>query len=270
VKVLDRGFVELVDTMGDDLAIVRATRVSYGKAESKDPRGLIRYLMRREHTSPFEMCEIKLHLKMPIFVARQWVRHRTANVNEISGRYVELPEEFYLPVPQDCHYQSDNNKQGRSGRLPYDEAQTLIDVMRDTNENGFDTYHCVVNDGVAKELARTVLPLSTYTEFVWKIDLHNLLHFLKLRLDSHAQLEIRRYAEVISEIVRQWVPITWEAFEDYRLHAVTFSREETKVLGWMLNLDDIPAKELIRRTAVETGLSERETNEFMEKLNAIR
>jgi thymidylate synthase, flavin-dependent len=232
ISVHDHGFVRLVDTMGDDDAIVQAARVSYGEGtETKSStESLIRYLMRHRHTSPFEMCEIKLHIKCPIFIARQWVRHRTASMNEVSGRYSVLPEEMYLPEPEYLQPQSDSNKQGRSGYFSEDEARAILEEMDGVTSDAYESYTELLGSNLSRELARIVLPLSTYTEFYWKIDLHNLLHFLRLRLDEHAQKEIRDYAVAIAEIVTEWVPITWTAFEDYVLNAYTLSAGEIQRL----------------------------------------
>ncbi|MBN1334647.1 MAG: FAD-dependent thymidylate synthase [Deltaproteobacteria bacterium] len=227
VPCLDHGFVRLVDYMGDDSAIVEAARVSFGggtRAIRKD-RDLVRYLLRNGHTSPFEMCEIKLHVKLPIFVARQWVRHRTASLNELSGRYSVLDRDSYLPAPQDLARQSTDNRQGRGEVLDPDDAARVLDLLRHDAETCHATYdHLLEQHDLARELARIGLPLSTYTQWTWKIDLHNLLHFLRLRLHPHAQQEIRVYATAIADLTRAWVPLTWEAFEDYVLHAVSLSR----------------------------------------------
>ena len=242
--VFDHGFVRVVDYMGDDAAVVQAARVSYGAGTRsvRSDRGLIRYLMRHRHTTPFEMCELKLHVKMPIFVARQWIRHRTASVNEISGRYSILDREFYVPPAEVVASPSASNRQGRGSVLEPDQAAAVLDLLRSDALRGFATYDRLLNDAgdgepvdptrpqLARELARINLGLSTYTQWYWKVDLHNLLHFLGLRLDPHAQLEIRRYAEVIGALVGAWVPHTWEAFTDYRLGAHLFSREELDIL----------------------------------------
>lgn len=231
VPVLDHGFVRLVDVMGDDTAVVDAARVSYGAGTSRtsDNRNLIRYLMRHRHTSPFEQCEIKLHLKMPIFVARQWIRHRTASLNEVSGRYSVINDEFYTPGDNGWRTQSTVNKQGSEGVIKDSdlyESDAIGTISRSTI-----CYKSMIEGGVSREQARIVLPLSTYTEFYWKIDLHNLLHFLSLRMDDHAQQEIRVFAEAIATIVARWVPETWEAFEDYRLHAMTLTRLDIAILS---------------------------------------
>lgn len=231
IPVLDHGFVRLVDWMGDDTAVVDAARVSYGPGTSRvsDNRNLIRYLMRHRHTSPFEQCEIKLHLKMPIFVARQWIRHRTASLNEVSGRYSVIKDEFYLPGAEGWRTQSTTNKQGSDGahQLGFMIDSEYTDLFSSIK----DTYTIAIDKGVAREQARIALPLSTYTEFYWKIDVHNLLHFLSLRMDDHAQQEIRVYAEAIAEIVSEWMPETWQAFVDYRLDAVTLTRLDVAILA---------------------------------------
>ena len=229
LPVLDHGFVRAVDYMGDDAAIVQAARVSYGKGTkaARDDRGLIRYLMRHWHSTPFEMCEIKLHVKLPIFVARQWIRHRTANVNEISARYSILDREFYTPAPEHLAAQATHNRQGRGDVLEGDEAETALRILREDGVRAFDQYEALLNDregepidpekqGLARELARMTLPLSAYTQWYWKTDLHNLFHFIRLRADDHAQYEIRVYADAIAELVKAWVPLAFEAFEDYR------------------------------------------------------
>lgn len=237
VPVLDHGFVRLIDYMGDDAAIVQAARVSYGKGTKsvQNDRGLIRYLMRHHHTTPFEMCEIKFHVKMPIFVARQWIRHRTANVNEYSARYSILDREFYIPEPDQLAAQSVINNQGRGDVLQGAEADEVRARLEQGGSQAFDDYLLMLNErpdgskvdadrqGLARELARMSLPLNTYTQFYWKIDLHNLLHFLRLRADSHAQYEIRVFADAMYAMVKDWVPFAAEAFEDYRMNAFNLS-----------------------------------------------
>ena len=233
LNALDHGFVRVVDYMGDDSAIVQAARVSYGKGTKSvnEDRGLIRYLMRKWHTTPFEMCEIKLHVKMPIFVARQWVRHRTASINEYSARYSILDKEFYFPSPEQVEAQSTTNKQGREGELPPELVRAWLEESVRLADDAYANYEQAADDKIARELARMGLPLNTYTQWYWKVDLHNLLHFLRLRADPHAQQEIREYADVILHtIVRQWVPLTYEAFRDYRLHAETFSSYEMELI----------------------------------------
>ena len=273
-KVLDHGFVRVIDYMGDDSAIVQAARVSYGagtKAVSDD-RGLIRYLMRKAHTSPLEMAEIKLHCKLPIFVARQWIRHRTANVNELSARYSILDSEFYIPELGRIAEQSTTNKQGSGAVIAKVNADIVRQELITHSEKAAELYELLLNENddgvrtfadrpqVARETARMVLTLNTYTEWYWKIDLHNLLHFLGLRKDGHAQSEIRSYADVIFEMVKGWVPICAEAFEDYKLHAVTLSRMEADAVRGLLagNVPQVP------------GLSKREQAEFEQKLGAMR
>jgi thymidylate synthase (FAD) len=257
--------VRLVDWMGDDTSIVQAARVSYGKGTKSvsEDTALIRYLMRNMHTSPFEMVEFKFHVKLPIFVARQWIRHRTANVNEYSGRYSEMPDEFYLPQPDQIRSQSSTNKQGRSSEtIP--QANEIISRMQKTQQILHDEYSDFLDMGLARELARINLPLSNYTEWYWKIDLHNLFHFLRLRLDSHAQYEIRVYADAIAKIIKQIVPIAYQAFEDYTLNAVRFSKNELNALKLMI-CNDIPSDE----TLSSLGLSKREIAEFKEKINKL-
>jgi thymidylate synthase (FAD) len=224
LPVLDHGFVRVIDYMGDDAAIVQAARVSYGKGTKRrsDDAGLINYLMRNAHTSPFEMCELKLHVKLPIFVARQWVRHRTANLNEYSARYSVLDREFYTPAPEQLAVQSATNRQGRGQVLPPEQAQQVLALLKGDAETSFAHYEQMLGEedgegGLARELARIGLPLSTYTQWYWKCDLHNLLHFLRLRADAHAQWEIREYARVLLEVVERWVPLTYAAFTDYRM-----------------------------------------------------
>lgn len=258
IPCLDHGFVRVVDYFGDDAAIVQAARVSYGKGTRKtsEDRQLIRYLMRHRHTTPFEMCELKLHVKLPIFVARQWIRHRTANVNEISGRYSLFTDEFYVPQPEHLAVQSSDNKQGRGATLSVEEAERVRNEIRRESADAYAAYEGLLNDhDLARELARTVLPVNYYTQWYWKVDLHNLLHFLSLRMDPHAQYEIRVFAEAIGQFVKAWVPMTWEAFEDYRLGAVTMSRSALGVVKRML------AGEAVEQAG--SGLSKREWDELM-------
>ena len=268
--LLDHGFVRVVDYMGDDGAIVQAARVSYGAGTKsvRDDRGLVRYLMRHRHTTPFEMCELKLHVKLPIFVARQWIRHRTANVNEYSARYSILDREFYLPSPEHLAAQSSANRQGRGDLLPPDKAAEVLALLRRDAMQVYDIYDRVLNDRgdgtpvreddpqLARELARMDLTLNYYTQWYWKVDLHNLLHFLSLRADPHAQYEIRVYADVIGELTRAWVPHAYEAFEDYRLGAVTLSREELALVRRLLKGEDPDA------VLPASGLSLRERKEL--------
>ena len=258
IPCLDHGFVRVVDYFGDDAAIVQAARVSYGKGTRKtsEDRQLIRYLMRHRHTTPFEMCELKLHVKLPIFVARQWIRHRTANVNEISGRYSLFTDEYYVPQPEHLAVQSSDNKQGRGATLSAEEAERVRNEIRRESAGAYAAYEGLLNEhDLARELARTVLPVNYYTQWYWKVDLHNLLHFLSLRMDPHAQYEIRVFAEAIGQFVKAWVPMTWEAFEDYRLGAVTMSRGALTVVQRML------AGEAVEQAG--SGLSKREWDELM-------
>jgi thymidylate synthase (FAD) len=246
LSVLDHGFVRIVDYMGNDAAIVQAARVSYGpgtKSLSEDA-GLINYLMMNAHTSPFEMCEIKFHIRLPIFVARQWIRHRTASANEISGRYSVLPSDFYLPAAEQMHYQSTSNKQGRGRPLLPKEKKRILEMFRSDAEQIFAHYaealsipneECPEERGLARELARINLPLSTYTEWYWKIDLHNLLHFLRLRFSPHAQYEIRAYADILLGVVRRWVPLTYSAFVQYELEGTRLSKTGLEVVRRMLS-----------------------------------
>ncbi|MDP2305089.1 MAG: FAD-dependent thymidylate synthase [Pseudomonadota bacterium] len=263
IRCLDHGFVRAVDYMGDDGAVVQAARVSYGTGTKKvsEDRGLIRYLMRHRHTTPFEMCELKLHVKLPIFVARQWIRHRTASVNENSGRYSILDKEFYIPRPEDLAVQSANNKQGRGDVLDADAAAEVLRLLRRDAEQSYDTYEAMLDTHhLARELARMNLGVNYYTQWYWKIDLHNLLHFLSLRIDAHAQYEIRVYGEAIAGLVKVWTPHVWEAFEDYRVGALTLSRQMLDVVRRRL------AGEVV--TFQESGLSRREWDELAEALKA--
>ena len=273
LPVLDHGFVRVVDYMGDDAAVVQAARVSYGKGTKRvsEDRGLIRYLMRHRHTTPFEMCEIKLHVKLPIFVARQWIRHRTANVNEYSARYSILDREFYLPAPDQLGVQSSSNRQGRGAVLEGEEAARVMDLLRSDSEQVYTHYQEMLNEdedgnildasrqGLARELARMNLTLNFYTQWYWKFDLHNLFHFLSLRADPHAQWEIRAYADVMIDIVRRWVPHCHEAFMEYRMGGASLSATGLAVVKRML------AGETVTRT--DSGLSKREWRELMEVLD---
>jgi thymidylate synthase (FAD) len=270
--VLDHGFVRVIDYMGDDGAVVQAARVSYGRGTRKvsEDAGLIRYLMRHRHSTPFEMCEIKYHVKLPIFVARQWIRHRTANVNEYSARYSILDREFYIPEPEHLAAQSAINRQGRGDVLEGEEAEWVLSLLRRDAAQAYDDYAAMLNEnedgsprdparhGLARELARMNLTLNTYTQWYWKTDLHNLLNFLSLRADAHAQYEIRAYAEAMLDSVRAWVPATFEAFRDYRLGAVTFSAQMLAVLRRMLAGETVEQK--------GSGLSKREWSEMMAAL----
>ena len=232
IRCLDKGFVRLVDSMGGDDAIVQAARVSYGKGTSKvsQDRGLVRYLMRHRHTTPFEMVEFKFHCKMPIFVARQWVRHRTANINEYSLRYSEARDEFYYPDPAQIQYQSALNKQGRSGKVPKKLTDKVLQYFKEISEKSFDMYQELNEAGLARELIRAILPVNLYTEWYWKNDLHNLLHFIGLRSDSHAQYEIRVFSDAMAESVKKAAPHAWEAYQDYVVKGMRFSRIERSLL----------------------------------------
>lgn len=266
-QCLDKGFVRLVDVMGNDDSIVQAARVSYGSGTKKvhEDRGLIRYLMRHQHTTPFEMVEFKFHVKLPIFVARQWIRHRTANVNEYSGRYSEMKDEFYIPEEQYLRKQSVTNKQGRSDEgFDSHEASEILTSFQNHADTSYAHYEALLAKGVAREIARIVLPVSNYTEWYWKVDLHNLFHFLRLRLDSHAQYEIRVYAEAMAQIVQSIVPVAYEAFEDYMLGSVKLSRIELQVLKTMLN-GSAPSE----NTMEELGLKKREQHEFLDKIRVL-
>ena len=272
MPVLDHGFVRAIDYMGDDGAVVQAARVSYGRGTRRvsEDAGLIRYLMRHRHSTPFEMCEIKFHVKLPIFIARQWIRHRTANVNEYSARYSILDREFYLPSPDHLAAQSAVNRQGRGDVLEGAEAAEVLDLLRGDAMRTYDHYAAMLNEGpdgapidpgrkgLARELARMNLTLNTYTQWYWKTDLHNLLHFLSLRADAHAQYEIRAYAEAMLAIVRAWVPMTCAAFEDYRLGATTLSAGMMAVVKRML------AGEVVEQKG--SSLSKREWGELMAAL----
>ena len=268
LPALDKGFVRVIDYMGDDAAIVQAARVSYGRGTRKvsDDRGLISYLMRMRHTSPFEMCELKLHVKLPIFVARQWIRHRTASVNEYSARYSVLQDEFYLPAPEHLAAQSSANRQGRGAALDGAQAAEAQQRIARNGAEAYQLYAELLNQdaagaplrparaGLARELARMVLPLNTYTEWYWKTDLHNLLHFIALRADPHAQYEIRAYAVLLLDVVRRWVPLTAAAFEDYRLNGAELSAKALAAVRRML------AGEAVAQA--DSGLSAREWREL--------
>lgn len=263
---LDKGFVRLVDVMGNDSSIVQAARVSYGigtKSINED-RGLIRYLMRHRHTTPFEMVEFKFHIKLPIFIARQWIRHRTANVNEYSGRYSEMKDDFYLPEAEQIRHQSTMNKQGRSDEnLPESQVNEIRDILINNQTEAFSDYKKMLDLGLAREIARISLPVANYTEWYWKIDLHNLLHFLKLRLDSHAQYEIRVYSQIIADIVKVITPFAWEAFSDYELNSVYLSKQELIALKKIINF------QLPDNDDYASNLSKRELAELKEKINKI-
>lgn len=270
IKVLDHGFVRVVDYMGNDDSIVQAARVSYGKGTKsvQDDRGLIRYLMRHRHTTPFEMCEIKLHIKLPIFVARQLIRHRTASVNEISARYSILDKEFYLPEPEVLAEQSRINNQGRGVVLEEAKAFEVLDILRNDAMNVYGHYERFLGDEykLARELARMDLTLNYYTQWYWKTNLHNLLHFLTLRLDTHAQYEIRMYAEAMATIAKNWVPMAYDAFEDYRLGAVTLSKHELSILKECLHEEKLALKIMDKGNII---LSKREKEELLAKFGLV-
>jgi thymidylate synthase (FAD) len=272
LPVLDHGFVRVIDYMGDDAAVVQAARVSYGKGTKKvsEDRGLIQYLMRHRHTTPFEMCEIKYHVKLPIFVARQWIRHRTANVNEYSARYSILDNEFYIPAPDQLAAQSKSNRQGRGDILTGKEAQRVLALLREDSERAYRGYGEMLNEdeagatldperqGLARELARMNLSLNFYTQWYWKTDLFNLLNFLSLRADTHAQYEIRVYAEAMLSTLERWVPLTAEAFRQYRLGGVHLSERGLAMVKRLLAGE--------RVTQEQSGMSKREWSEVMETL----
>jgi len=269
IPILDHGFVRVIDYMGDDTSIVQAARVSYGKGTKKvsTDSGLIKYLMRHWHSTPFEMCEIKYHVKLPIFIARQWIRHRTANVNEYSARYSILDKEFYLPGPEHLAAQSQNNRQGRGDVLEGDQAKKVLELLKGDAEQTYNNYETMLNEkydgsvinedgiGLARELARMNLTLNTYTQWYWKTDLLNLMNFLRLRADSHAQYEIRAYADVMLDTVKKWVPITYEAFMDYRVGGTEVSAKGKSVIQNLINGQQVSAE--------QSGLSKREWNELM-------
>ena len=271
IEVLDHGFIRVIDYMGDDSSIVQSARVSYGKGTKKisNDKGLIKYLMRHRHSTPFEMCEIKFHIKLPIFIARQWIRHRTANVNEYSARYSILDKEFYSPSAENLAAQSAINNQGRGDALTDDEASNVIQILKKDAEQTYSNYETLLNEssegniidesksGIARELARMNLTLNTYTQWYWKIDLNNLLHFLALRADDHAQYEIRVYADAMLDIVKKWVPLTYEAFEDYRIGGTELSAKEVNLMRKLLKGEKVSFE--------EEGLSKREWSELQRK-----
>ena len=234
--VLLHGFVVLVDYMGNDDAIVQAARVSYGKGTKtvRDDRGLIRYLLRHRHTTPFEMVEFKFLVRLPIFVARQWVRHRTASLNEVSARYSVLEEEYEVPLPEEVRRQSAINRQGRGGALPADVVERFRSDLERVSQDAYRAYHRALDDGVARETARLLLPVAYYTQWYWKINLHNLFHFLSLRLDPHAQEEIRLYATELDRIARKVCPVAFEAFDDYQVGGLSLSRREQRAIRALL------------------------------------
>jgi thymidylate synthase (FAD) len=260
--VLDHGFVRVIDYMGDDAAVVQAARVSYGEGTTttRSDRGLIDYLMRHRHTTPFEMCELKLHVKLPVFVARQWIRHRMANVNEASARYSVMTREFYLPSPESVALQARDNKQGRGAAVDPHTAASFIEVLTNVSLSARDDYDGALEAGIARELARIGLTLNTYTEWYWKIDLHNLLHFLRLRSDGHAQAEIRAYANVIGDVVEQWVPHTWAAWVEHVRDAPRLSASAWRYIAAALNPEDLPV--------LLAPLPERERRETMSLITA--
>ena len=267
IDVLDHGFVRVIDYMGDDSAICQAARVSYGKGTKsvQNDEGLIRYLMRHWHSTPFEMCEIKLHVKLPVFVARQWIRHRTANVNEYSARYSILDREFYIPEPSQLAAQSVINNQGRGEALTGDEAARVLEILKGDAARTYDHYAEMIGEtdadgnqkqGLARELARMNLPANIYTQWYWKVDLHNLFHFLRLRADAHAQYEIRVYADAICQVVADWVPAAFGAFEDYRMGGANLSGKALECVRKMLKGEEV--------TQETSGMSKGEWREFME------
>jgi thymidylate synthase (FAD) len=273
IPVLDHGFIRVIDYMGDDSSIVQSARVSYGKGTKKvsTDEGLIKYLMRHRHSTPFEMCEIKYHIKLPIFIARQWIRHRTANVNEYSARYSILDKEFYLPAKEQLAAQSQSNRQGRGDVIQGKQAEEVLNILKDDANRTYDNYEKLLNErfdgtkidenkvGLARELARMNLTLNTYTQWYWKTDLLNLLNFLFLRADNHAQYEIRVYADKMLDTVKRWVPITYQAFMDYRVGAAEISSKGLSVIKSMISGKKVGQE--------DSGLSKREWNELMEKLD---
>jgi len=273
LPILDHGFIRVIDYMGDDTSIVQAARVSYGKGTKKvnTDSGLIKYLMRHWHSTPFEMCEIKYHIKLPIFIARQWIRHRTANVNEYSARYSILDKEFYLPSKEHLAAQSTNNRQGRGEVITGEQAKEVLDLLKGDAERTYDNYETMLNErfdgsiidekksGLARELARMNLTLNTYTQWYWKTDLLNLMNFLRLRADHHAQYEIRAYADVMLDTLKRWVPITYEAFMDYRVGGTEVSSKGKEVIKKLIKGENISID--------ETDLSKREWNELMIAFN---
>jgi thymidylate synthase (FAD) len=273
IPVLDHGFIRVIDYMGDDTSIVQSARVSYGKGTKKvsTDEGLIRYLMRHWHSTPFEMCEIKYHVKLPIFIARQWIRHRTANVNEYSARYSILDKEFYIPAKEQLSAQATNNRQGRGELITGEQADDVLKILKDDAVRTYDNYEKMLNErfdgtvidekksGLARELARMNLTLNSYTQWYWKTDLLNLMNFLFLRGDSHAQYEIRVYAEKMLDTVKKWVPITHAAFLDYRVGAAHLSSKGLKIVKSMINGNKVSYE--------NSGLGKREWNELMEVID---
>jgi thymidylate synthase (FAD) len=273
IKIHDHGFVGLVDHMGSDAAIVEAARVSYqtGTKATRTDRALIRYLMRHKHTSPLEMCEVKLHIRAPIFVLRQWIRHRTASVNEESGRYSEIREMFFSPALGDLAPQSLDNKQGRQGEFPLHKQKAIRNVIEANNEYSYASYKALLGEDLARELARITLPLTAYSSLYWKIDLHNLLHFLTLRTDSHAQKEIRDYADAILDIIRPLFPYAVEAWEDYQQQAKMLSRMDLDLLAALIRRSNIKTQwiDMVEEArgekvlAEKFGMSGRELRDFV-------
>ena len=273
IPILDHGFIRVVDYMGDDSSIVQSARVSYGKGTKKvsTDEGLIKYLMRHWHSTPFEMCEIKYHVKLPIFIARQWIRHRTANVNEYSARYSILDKEFYLPSKEHLAAQSQSNRQGRGEVLEGDQANKVLNLLKQDAEQTYENYETMLNErydgsvidennvGLARELARMNLTLNTYTQWYWKTDLLNLMNFLRLRADHHAQYEIRTYADAMLDTLKKWVPITYEAFMDYRVGGTEVSAKGKILIQKLIKGEKISLE--------ESGLSKREWNELMLAFN---
>ena len=260
IKVLDHGFIRVIDYMGDDAAVVQAARVSYGKGTKtvSEDVGLINYLMRHKHSTPFEMCGIKLHVKLPIFVARQWIRHRTGSFNEYSGRYSIMDDDFYVPSRKNLGLQSASNKQGREGVLDESIAITSIGSIINHSKEAYNLYEDLLHNNVAREIARMVLPVNFYSQWYWKVDLKNLLDFLKLRTDPHAQYEIRVYAEEIEKILKQWLPITYGSYEKHMKDGVSFSAQAVKLVRRMLTYEHV--------TQETSGLSKREWSEVMKVL----
>ena len=273
IPVLDHGFIRVIDYMGEDTSIVQAARVSYGKGTKKvsTDSGLIKYLMRHWHSTPFEMCEIKYHIKLPIFIARQWIRHRTANVNEYSARYSILDKEFYLPSKENLAAQSSTNRQGRGEILEGDQAENVLKLLKNDAEQTYRNYETMLNEkydgskidessnGLARELARMNLTLNTYTQWYWKTDLLNLMNFLRLRADHHAQYEIRTYADKMLDTLKKWVPITYEAFMDYRVGGTEISAKGKIILQKLIKGEKVSID--------DSGLSKREWNELMTAFN---
>jgi thymidylate synthase (FAD) len=274
IPLLDHGFIRVIDYMGDDSAVVQAARVSYGKGTKQinEDKGLINYLLRHFHTTPFEMCEIKFHLKMPIFVARQWLRHRTASVNEYSARYSILDREFYVPEPDQLAIQSKTNRQGRAETLNPFQAHEVLQILKEDATKAYDHYQQFLNQdmdgqvidpekpGIARELARINLPVNYYTQMYWKINLHNWMHFLRLRADEHAQYEIRVYAQAMLDVFQRWVPFTYQAFCDYRLNSMNLSAKALQAIKLMLKGETV--------TAETVGMSPGEWREFQGVLAA--